>query len=78
MSQEIISEIEKETGFVAIKREDLPATLDRDDYLSYVTSNIDKFIHVNYSDRIKFLNENKYAITFKNLIDSSLTATQKD
>lgn len=77
MSQEIITEIEKETGFVAINRSDLPNTTEKDEYISFATSNLSKFIHVSYVDRINFLKKNNYELTFENLIDPSLSTRIK-
>ena len=74
MSKQIITELEKQTGFVAINRADVPDTDDREEFIAVAINNLSKFTHVNYADRIKFLNDNNYELSFENLIDADLHA----
>lgn len=76
MSNEIITDLEKQTGFIAIDRNNVPDAEDREEFIEIVMQDMSKFILINYSDRIKFLNDNGYEITFENLIDASLATAQ--
>ena len=73
--KKIITDIERESGFVARDPEFLPETTELDQYLEHVTQflNTGEFVGVNYEDRVEFLKANGYAVTRANLIDSSLS-----
>lgn len=71
MSKEIITRLEKESGFVAPDEKLLPDISDKEKFIDYALKN--GFIGVNYDDRVKFLEANDYKITRANLIDRELS-----
>lgn len=74
--EKTIADWEREHGRVAGDRKKYPANkkITEAQFLQYINEDIDGWHGVNHEDRIKFLEDNGYAVTHANMIDSSLSA----
>lgn len=71
---EIITKFERETGFVSIDPKRAASFKTIEELREDIPLNSSEYIAVNYDDRAKFLTDNGYAVTRKNLIDADLSA----
>lgn len=76
MSKEVITKLERETGFVAIDPKDIPSTEDSGEFMQHALKG--RFVGVNYEDRVKFLKANGYEVTRENLVNRELSVRQEE
>lgn len=75
--EESLFDLEMQVGEMARNPEKWPATLTLEAFKKLVRDNPGEFHGVNYSDRVKFLQDNGYEITRDNMMDSRLSAKQR-
>lgn len=75
MSKKTLREIELERGFLVpdANAKKLDSPIDEDEIKELVSTG--KAVGVNHADRVKFLQDNGYAVTRKNMVDSSLSVS---
>lgn len=81
MKDQIITDIEKASGFIARNKKSLPKKINNvDEFIDYVIPRLNngEFVGVNYKDRVQWLEANGYEVTRAHLIDASLSTKQPE
>lgn len=74
MTKEVITELEKQTGIVAIKAASLKGIKTAEDLQAAAVEQPLDFAQIIVDTRIEFLETNGYKVTRKNLADPNLSA----